>query len=197
MYCSISEYFPDHDPFGEGRQVIQMSKQVRMDGEGMGERMNAKNRAGNSGSVLEELRIPTQVKLAGLWAAVMFMYIYVDIFGFYRPGIISDILAGKVYVFNITQSWLVSSLVLMTLPSLMVYLSLVLPARANRYTNIGLAAVYMIIILGLAAGDSWAYYIIGTVVEAVLLAQVVWTAWKWPQVPRHNAALDIDGAVAV
>jgi hypothetical protein len=162
----------------------------------MGVRMNENDQDGKSGPVLEELRIPTQVKLAGLWAAVMFMYVYVDIFGFFRPGIISDILAGRVYVFDITQTWLVSSLVLMTLPSLMVYLSLVMPARANRYANIGLAAVYMIIILGLAAGESWAYYVIGSVVEAVLLAQVVWTAWRWPRVLGQSAAVDLEGAVA-
>jgi hypothetical protein len=173
-----------------------MVEKSQTEATGMGERMNENDQDGKSGPVLEELRIPTQVKLAGLWAAVMFMYVYVDIFGFFRPGIISDILAGRVYVFDITQTWLVSSLVLMTLPSLMVYLSLVMPARANRYANIGLAAVYMIIILGLAAGESWAYYVIGSVVEAVLLAQVVWTAWRWPQVPRQSAAVAVEGAVA-
>ena len=165
-----------------------MVEEVRMDGAGMGERMNAKDRYGNSGTVLEELRIPTQVKLAGLWAAVMFMYVYVDIFSFYKPGLIDDILVGKVFVFDITQTWLVSSLLLITMPALMVYLSLALPARANRYANIGLGALYIFITLGMAAGESWAYYIIGSIVEAVLFAQIIWFAWKWPKVPVHGAA---------
>ena len=39
-----------------------------------------------TGPVFEESRISTQVKLAGLWTAVMFMYIYVDIIGPYGPG---------------------------------------------------------------------------------------------------------------
>jgi hypothetical protein len=165
-----------------------MVEEVRMDGAGMGGRMNAKDRYGNSGSVLEELRIPTQVKLAGLWAAVMFMYVYVDLFSFYKPGLIDDILVGKVFVFDITQTWLVSSLLLITMPALMVYLSLALPARANRYANIGLGALYIFITLGMAAGESWAYYIIGSIVEAVLFAQIIWFAWKWPKVPSYGAA---------
>ena len=52
----------------------------------MGEKKNVKDQDGKAGSVLEEFRIPTQVKLAGLWATVMFMYIYVDIIGFFQPG---------------------------------------------------------------------------------------------------------------
>jgi hypothetical protein len=173
-----------------------MVEKSQTEATGMGERMNAKDLDGKSGPVLEELRIPTQVKLAGLWAAVMFMYVYVDIFGFFKPGVIKDILVGKVFVFDISQTYLMSALMLMTIPVLMVYLSLALPARANRYANIGLGAIYIFITLGLAAGESWAYYVIGSVVEAVLLAQVVWTAWRWPQVPRQSAAVAVEGAVA-
>ena len=165
-----------------------MVEQVRMEGAGMGERMNAKDRYGNSGPVLEELRISTQVKLAGLWAAVMFMYVYVDIFGFFKTGLIKDILVGKAGGFDITQTWMLSMLMLMTIPALMVYLSLALPAKANRYTNIGLGAIFIFIAVGTAAGASGAYYIFGSTVEAILLAQVVWIAWKWPKVPVHGAA---------
>jgi hypothetical protein len=149
----------------------------------MGEKMKVKELDGMARPVLEELRIPTQVKLAGLWATVMFMYIYVDIIGFFRPGVISDILVGKVWVFDITQAWLLLSVLLMTIPSLMVFLSLTLTAKANRYANIGTAAFYIFVALGSATGESGVYYIFGSVVEAVLLSLIVWIAWKWPRVP--------------
>jgi hypothetical protein len=150
----------------------------------MGVKKNMKDQDGKAGSVLEELRIPTQLKLAGLWATVMFMYIYVDIMGFFSPGVVADILVGKTYVFEITQIFLLMGVMLMTIPALMVFLSLALPARANRYTNIGLGAIYIFIAVGLALGEDRAYYIFGSIVEAVLLSQVVWVAWKWPKVPR-------------
>ena len=139
------------------------------------------------GLVLEALRIPTQVKLAGLWATVMFMYIYVDIIGFFSPGVIEDILVGKAWVFDITQTWMLFSVMLMTIPSLMVFLSLALPAKANRYANIGIGAIYIFIALGTAVGEINAYYIFGSAVEAVLLSMIVWIAWKWPRVPRQSA----------
>ncbi len=136
--------------------------------------------------VLEELRIPTQVKLAGLWATVMFMYIYVDIIGFYKPGLIAEIMTGKVWVFDIDQMWMLSMLMLMTVPVLMVFLSLVLPAKANRYTNVVLGAFHICLAFVTATGEIQASYLFGSIVEAVLLCLIVWIAWKWPTVPRNN-----------
>ena len=162
----------------------------------MGAKKNVKDQDGKAGPVLEQLRIPTQVKLAGLWAAVMFMYIYVDIIGFYKPGLIAGILVGKVWVFDITQTWLLSTLLLMTVPALMVYLSLALPARANRYANIGLGAFHIVLAMGTALGDIQAYYVFGSIVEAVLLSQIVWIAWKWPRVPRNGEIGTWHGAVS-
>jgi hypothetical protein len=153
----------------------------------MGLKKNTKDQDGKVGSVLEELRIPTQVKLAGLWATVMFMYIYVDIIGFYQPGVVADILVGKAWVFDITQTWLLLTVMLMTVPTLMVFLSLALPAKANRYANIGLGVFHIFLALGLVVGEANAYYIFGSVVEAVLLSLIIWIAWKWPRVPTYSA----------
>ena len=130
---------------------------------------------------LEDLRIPTQVKLALMWATVMFMYIYVDIIGFYKPGLIADILVGKVWVFEINEIWMLLSLMLMTAPVLMVFLSLVLPTKTNRYANIGLGSFHILLALGTAMGEINAYYMFGSAVEIVLLSLIVWMAWKWPR----------------
>ena len=164
--------------------MVEMDQMIGM---GIGEKKNVKDKDGKVGLVLEALRIPTQVKLAGLWATVMFMYIYVDFIGFFSPGVIEDILVGKAWVFDITQTWMLFSVMLMTIPSLMVFLSLALPAKANRYANIGIGAIYIFIALGTAVGEINAYYIFGSAVEAVLLSMIVWIAWKWPRVPRQSA----------
>ncbi len=153
----------------------------------MSEKKNVKEQDGKAGPVLEELRIPTQVKLAGLWGAVMFMYIYVDIIGFFKPGTIADILVGKAWIYDIDQTWLLLSLMLMTLPVIMVCVSLMLPAKMNRYANIGLGTFHIVIAFGFASGEINAYYVFGTVVEVIILAMIVWIAWKWPRVTSHSA----------
>jgi hypothetical protein len=156
-------------------------------GAGIGEKSILKGREGQAGSVLETLRIPTQVKLAGLWGAVMFMYIYVDIIGFFKPGTVADILVGKAWIYDIDQTWLLLSLMLMTLPVIMVCVSLMLPAKMNRFANIGLAAFHIVIAFGFASGEINSYYVFGTVVEVIILAMIIWTAWKWPMVARNVA----------
>ena len=44
---------------------------------------------------LEDVKVPVNLKLAGLWASVMFMFVYVDVIGFYRPGVIEAILKAS------------------------------------------------------------------------------------------------------
>ncbi len=69
----------------------------------------------------------------------------------------------------------------MTIPSLMVFLSLAMNAKANRWTNIIVAALYILIAIGNPIGESWAYIYFGSIVEIVLLSLIVWYAWKWPK----------------
>ena len=111
----------------------------------------------------------------------MFLYIYVDFFGLFQPGSLEHILDGKVWVLDITQAWALSALIMMTIPSLMIFLSLVLPPKANRWTNIIVAVLYLLISIGNSIGETWYYYFLGSAVESVLLALVVWYAWRWPK----------------
>ncbi len=91
----------------------------------------------------EEIKVSLKLKLAALWASFMFLYIYVDYFALYMPGKIGDILKGKVFVFEISQAFLLVALVSVTIPALMIFLSVALPAKVNRWANIIIAAVYI------------------------------------------------------
>jgi hypothetical protein len=136
----------------------------------------------NPASVLEDIKAPVRVKLAALWATLMFVYVYVDILSFYRPGVIEDILAGTVWKLEITQTWALGALGLMTIPILMVFLSLVLPAQANRMTNIIVASLYVVVSVGNAVGEPWVYYsAFAALVEVVVLALVIRYSWTWPR----------------
>ncbi len=131
--------------------------------------------------VLEDTKVNVKLKLAALWASMMFFYIYVDYFGLYKPNTIKDILIGKVFVFDITQAFLLTGLVLTTIPALMIFLSVALPAKVNRWTNIIVAAIWIPYTLFNLAGEFWVYMVYGAVVEVVLLLLIISCAWTWPK----------------
>jgi hypothetical protein len=136
----------------------------------------------NAASELESLHVPVQAKLAAAWTSVMFLYAYVDIIGFYKPGTIDDILAGVVFVFDITQVWAITVLTLMAVPILMVVLSAVLPTRANRITNLVVASLQIPYAMFNVLGGSWTYYYgLGVVLEVIVLAVILRLAWTWPR----------------
>ena len=134
------------------------------------------------GSTLEDLRMPVQAKLAAAWASFMFFYIYVDYLHLYKPGVVDDIRAGIVFEFDISQTFVVSSLSLVGIPALMILLSLALPARANRPLNLVVGSLYVPVSAFNVIGESWiAFYGLGVVVELILLAFILRSAWTWPR----------------
>jgi len=130
---------------------------------------------------LEDIKVPVKLKLAALWASSMFLYIYVDYFALYMPGKIEGILAGKIFVFDISYVFLLIALISVTIPALMIYLSVALPAKVNRWANIIIAAVYIPYTLFNLAGETWAHMVFGAAVEVVLLLLIIRYAWKWPK----------------
>lgn len=62
----------------------------------------------------------------------------------------------------------------------MVFLSLALPAKVNRWTNILVAAFYILVGINNIIGESWVFYIVGNIVEIVILSLIIRHAWKWP-----------------
>ncbi len=135
-----------------------------------------------SPSPLENTHVPVQLKLAAAWTSFMFLYIYVDYFHLYKPGAIDDILAGVVWEFDINQTFVVTALMLVGTPALMILLSTTLPARANRATNLVVASLYIPVSAFNAVGESWIYfYGLGVVLEVLLLAFILRSAWTWPR----------------
>ena len=131
---------------------------------------------------LDDRRIPVKVTLVAAWTSFMFLYAYVDILGFYTPGIVQDILDGKVYAFELSQTFSVSALTLVAVPILMIVLSAMLPARVNRIMNLVVAGLYVPATVFNVAGGSWLFfYGLGVVLELIVLAVIVRSAWTWPR----------------
>jgi hypothetical protein len=136
----------------------------------------------NTTSAREDIKVNVKLKLAAAWTSLMFLIIYLDYFHLYMPGSIEDLLAGKVFIFDITQGFLVAGLAIVTIPALMIFLSIALPAKVNRWTNIIVSVVNIPALLFNLAGAAWLHMIFGAVVEVVLLLLIIRYAWKWPQV---------------
>ena len=137
-----------------------------------------------SQSTLEDLRMPVQAKLAAAWTSFMFLYIYVDYFHLHKPGVIDNIRAGVVFEYDISPTLLTIMLASVAIPALMVMLSMTLPARVNRATNLVFALLYIPYSVVNAAGESWTYfyfYGLSIGLEVLLLAFILRSAWTWPR----------------
>lgn len=134
-----------------------------------------------SNKALEDITISVKLKLAAAWSSFMFLYIYVDYFHLYMPGSIEDLIAGKVFEFEITQKFLLMALASVTIPALMIFLSVSLTAKNCRWINIAVATVYIPYTLFNLAGEVWLHMVFGATVEVTLLLLVIWYAWKWPE----------------
>jgi hypothetical protein len=134
-------------------------------------------------TTLEDPPIPVRAKLVAAWTSVMFLYAYVDIIAFFKPGVVEDILVGRVFEFDVTQTLLTTFLVLMAIPIAMILLSMTLPARANRITNLVVAAVQIpYAAFNMVGEPSWTYfYGLGVALEVVVLALILRWAWTWPR----------------
>ena len=133
-------------------------------------------------TALHDPPAPVRAKLAAAWTSFMFLYIYMDYLALYKPGLIHDILAGVVFEFDISQTFVVIAIMLVAIPILMILLSTTLPARANRTLNLVVASLYIPVSMYNAVGESWMYfYWLGVVLEVIVLAVILRSAWTWPR----------------
>jgi hypothetical protein len=130
---------------------------------------------------LEEFTVSVNLKLATLWSSFMFLYIYVDYLHLYMPNSLKDMLAGRVFVFDVSQTFLLASLVSVTIPALMIFLSAALSSSLNRWINIVVAIIYIPYTLFNLAGEAWIHMVFGAIVEVSILLLIIRYAWKWPR----------------
>lgn len=124
--------------------------------------------------------VSTRIKISGLWVSLLFIFAYVDIFSLYRLDVAQGILDGKLHIFDVSQTFLALTTVYILIPSLMVFLTLVMPPKLNRWANIIVALLYALTIVGSCIDETWIYFLLGSAVEVILLLVLVRFAWKMP-----------------
>jgi hypothetical protein len=133
----------------------------------------------------EDIRVHVRLKLFALWCSVMFFYIYGDYFELYEPGKLEGMIAGKMPFAGNSQEVVLAMAGVMIVPSLMPFLSLVLPVRLNRWLNIIFGVVFSLIMI-VAFTSGWHFYILFGVIEITLTLLIVWFAWTWPKEARNR-----------
>lgn len=135
---------------------------------------------------LEEYRAPTKVKLAALWTSTMFCYVYGDYFGLYVTGTLADMNQGNMGPLGrATAAVLTGTSLMMAVPSLMVALSLLLPARLCRWACIVLGLLYTAIMAASVPGSEPFYKVLAAIEMSLTLAITV-IAVRWPREVRRD-----------
>jgi hypothetical protein len=128
------------------------------------------------GELLENWRI----KILVLWLFAAIAFLAHQILVLMEPGIISQLMAGVAEGQKITPEMILFFAILMLVPLVMAYLSLILKDSLNRWMNIIISAVFFVIwFIGVFSAALSAYWggalmILSAVVASALIFREAW-----------------------
>jgi hypothetical protein len=116
----------------------------------------------------------TKIILSATWIVVVLIYLIGDVLRIYS-GDMAKMMAATPFP---QAAWLVAA-VLMLIPILMIFLSLVLPQPSNRWANILVAGFFILFnLVGLPTYPSL-YDKFLLVVSIAFNGVTIWYAWNW------------------
>lgn len=140
--------------------------------------------------MFKDAEVSPRIKLASLWASAMFCYIYADFFGLFMPGQLATMNRGEIPPLGpSTDGTMLFVALMMALPSVLIFLSIVLPARANRVVNVVMGAIYSVII-AITMWSGPAFFIFYGVIEISLTLLVCFYALTWPKLAVTSEEVD-------
>ncbi len=117
----------------------------------------------------------TQLKLSALWIVLMLTYLLGDVMRIFS----GDFVAGEMVGAQTSQGLYLGMAVLFVIPITMVFLTLTLKYRANRWANVIFAILFFVInLIGLPGYPSY-YDQFLIVVGLGFNLVTIWYAWKW------------------
>lgn len=119
-----------------------------------------------------------QIKISTLWIVVMLNMAFADIIGFVYPGTLEQLATGVTTDgIVITPIFLLVAAVLIEFGIAMVFLSRILPRKANRVANF--AAVILTTLFIVGGGSLQMHYIFFAGVEIIAMLYIAKLAWGW------------------
>jgi len=134
----------------------------------------------STAQVFEDFQINVKLKISALWIAVMFCYVYGDYIQIYVPGILAK--AMEVKATTETQFQFFAVALLMAIPSVMIFFTLVIKPKINRWLNIILSTLYIIMLIATNLTETWMFYLFLTAIEVLISVAIVWYTWNWPTI---------------
>lgn len=137
-----------------------------------------------SNGTLENFHINVRIKLAALWVVVMFCYLYGDFFTLFVPGRIQGLIDGNSGIGPVSPLKLLMFAILMTLPSLMILMSLMAKPAVSRWANFSIGVFFtaiMILVLSTSISTWMMFYTFLGAIEIIMTSLVIWYAWHWPK----------------
>jgi hypothetical protein len=131
---------------------------------------------------MEDFKINIKIKLSALWTSLMFCYIYGDYFELYVPNKVKGLIDGNNMLDSPFKLFLAT--LLLVVPALMIFLSLILLPGINRILNIILGIVFttIMVLIGLTSLTSWlTFYAFLAAIESVITLTIIFQAWNWPK----------------
>ncbi|MDN3694381.1 DUF6326 family protein [Chryseobacterium tructae] len=134
----------------------------------------------NNSIKFEDTPVNVKIILAGLWGSVTLCYLYGDYFELYTPGKTQGLVDGH-NLLNSPLNLLMAAVVL-AIPAVMVFLSLILKPVINRILNIvfGIFFTVVMLLIGISSFSEWyLFYVFLAAVECIITILIVVYAWKW------------------
>ncbi|WP_347216604.1 DUF6326 family protein [Chryseobacterium sp.] len=134
----------------------------------------------NNSTQFEDTPVNVKIILAGLWTSVTLCYLYGDYFELYTPGKAQGLVDGH-NLLNSPFNLLLAALVL-AIPAIMVFLSLILKPVINRVLNIifGIFFTLVMLFIGISSFSEWyLFYVFLAGIECIITILIVVYAWKW------------------
>jgi hypothetical protein len=123
---------------------------------------------------LQKFEVNVRIKLAALWSSVMFCYIYGDYFELYVPGKVEGLLSGDNILNTPTKLFLATGM--LTIPALMISLSVLLSPKVCRILNIIVGAFFSILmtLIAITSIAEWrGFYVFLAIVETIITSAVI------------------------
>ena len=135
----------------------------------------------------EDIKVNIKIKLSALWTSVTLCYLYGDYFELYVPQKTQGLVNGV----NLLDSpiKLFAASILLAIPALMVFLSIILKSTISRQLNIVLGIFYtaLMVLIALTSITPWrTFYVFLAIVESCITALIVYYAWKWAKNKEIN-----------
>ena len=134
---------------------------------------------------LEDFKVNIRLQLSALWTSVMFCYIYGDYFELYVPKKVEGLYNGQNMLDSPLKLFIATFI--LTIPALMIFLSLTLSPKLTKWLNVGVGLFFTLftLLVGISSLTEWrTFYVFLSFTESVLTAIIVLKAWKWTRVRK-------------